>query len=504
MFLKSLQDPLFRIAIKREALKRSYYLFFKYMWETVVTEPLIESPYHKYLCDELQLVGERLIQRKPKLYDLLINISPGFSKTTLVTILFNAWLWVNDPSLRVLSVSHTVLAIENSEKLKDCIKSERFRELFGDIVKIKPKSDNKKHYKTTAMGERKSVSTGGSMTGMHAHLQLMDDLCDAKDARTIGGFVRANDVVSKTISSRKVNRQITVAIMVMQRLGVGDPSDLWIKKNKVTNGIKHICLPASDNFPIFPPNIKNKLYINGLLDPHRHSYKVLKDAQTELGTRDYTAQYGQSPIKNKGGLIESQWFGRFDYMSLVHQIIAAGEPVVHHFTIDPADEKETETSNTKETKSDYTAICSYILWRKRMYIYHIEAFKKEFSDKCDYVKQWVKENGYTQGSKIIIEPTASGRPLISILKRETTFNVIEGKYPIKSKYTRVKIAARTMEARRVYFRDNAHWIDKVNVEFEEYPSAAFHDDQLDSVVMAINDLTSEDEKPKVKASSSIH
>ena len=86
------------------------------------------------------------------------------------------------------------------------------------------------------------------------------------------------------------------------------------------------------------------------------------------------------------------------------------------------------------------------------------------------------------------------------MKNETTFNVVEGKYPVKSKFMRIKMASVTMEAGRVYFNAKSRWINDVSIEFQAYPNA-LHDDRLDSVAMGIEHLINKDKK---KASSSIH
>ena len=74
------------IAVKRLLLKASFYEFFKFFWDTINHEELVDNWHIKYLCDELQIVAERVFKREPKLYDLIINIPPSSSKTSIVNI----------------------------------------------------------------------------------------------------------------------------------------------------------------------------------------------------------------------------------------------------------------------------------------------------------------------------------------------------------------------------------------------------------------------------------
>ena len=133
--------------IEKEICKKSYYEFLKRFWSTIITEDLVDNWHIQYLCNELQKVGERIIERKEKEYDLIINIPPGESKSTICTIMFPVWLWINDPSMRVISGSYSSsLSIEHATKSRDIIRSDKFQLLFGDLFQMKSDSDNKSHY----------------------------------------------------------------------------------------------------------------------------------------------------------------------------------------------------------------------------------------------------------------------------------------------------------------------------------------------------------------------
>jgi len=64
----------------REITKRSFYRFVQEFWHTIISEEPSWNWHIKYLCDELQIVAERVFAKQPKAYDVLINISPGTTK----------------------------------------------------------------------------------------------------------------------------------------------------------------------------------------------------------------------------------------------------------------------------------------------------------------------------------------------------------------------------------------------------------------------------------------
>ena len=82
---------------KRRLLRSSYYEFVIYFWDTIIHDDFVDNWHIKYLCDEVQKVLELVIAKQPKEYDLWINVPPGTSKSTIVTVMLTPWLWIRAP-----------------------------------------------------------------------------------------------------------------------------------------------------------------------------------------------------------------------------------------------------------------------------------------------------------------------------------------------------------------------------------------------------------------------
>ena len=133
--------------LDRIFLQSNFYEFFKFFWAAINNEKLIDNWHIKYLCDELQAVAERVIKREKKEYDLIINIPPSMSKTSILNIYFPLWCWVNDYTIPFISVSYSYqLSINISEKCRDVLRSDLFQKYFYDI-KVKEDSDTKQLFK---------------------------------------------------------------------------------------------------------------------------------------------------------------------------------------------------------------------------------------------------------------------------------------------------------------------------------------------------------------------
>jgi hypothetical protein len=90
------------------------------------------------------------------------------------------------------------------------------------------------------------------------------------------------------LQSRKTDKERSLYILVMQRLGMGDYTDFAIQR---LGSINHIVLPAEENEFIQPKNLKSN-YIDGLLDPVRLNKKTLIEQKILFGDR-YTSEFLQ-------------------------------------------------------------------------------------------------------------------------------------------------------------------------------------------------------------------
>ncbi len=284
--------------IKAELCRRSFYYFVQTFWSAVIPESPIWNWHMEYLCNELQIVAERVVRREAKLYDLVINVPPGTSKSTICTIMLPAWIWILDPTIKTMTASYSGgLSGDHSVKTRDIIKSSLFQLLFPH-VQIRRDIDGKTHYQNTAGGERYATSVRGTATGKHAHLLIVDDPLDPRGADSDADRKTANDFMDKTLSTRKIDKSNTPTILVMQRLHRNDCTGNWLEKR--TN-IKHICLPAEISKNIQPPELV-EYYVNGLLDNFRLNKEQLNDLKQSLGSYGYAGQMMQTPSPDDGGI----------------------------------------------------------------------------------------------------------------------------------------------------------------------------------------------------------
>jgi predicted phage terminase large subunit-like protein len=295
-------------ALVSSITRKSFYDFVLEFWDTVVAEKFIENWHIPFICNELQKVAERVFARKPKEYDLIINVSPGSTKSTVSSIMFPAWIWTRMASAGVIGCSYTeAIALDMSRKQRELIKSEKYQACFPKI-RITRDVDAKGHFANKNRGERNAVGTGGNVTGRHGDFIIVDDPINPRGARSQAELKEANLFLTETLWSRKKEKHITPTIVIQQRLGQGDTTAMLLEMAESTKGnipeerihIRHICLPAELTDDIKPEQCKD-YYVDGLFDPVRLSKSVLGEAKMQ-GAYVYAGQYLQRPIPLGGAM----------------------------------------------------------------------------------------------------------------------------------------------------------------------------------------------------------
>ena len=321
----------------------SFYDFLQRMWPVFIPEEPVWNWHIEYLCAELQSLAEKVLAREPKDHDLIINISPGTTKSTVCSVAFPVWMWTRDPTIRTICGSYAAhLSLYLGTLSRRIATSERFRTLFPDVVLDE---EQKGLLTTSAGGQRISTSTGGAITGFHGHVLIIDDPINPRGAVSKAFLTATNEWIDDTLMTRKIDRRTTPLILIMQRLAEDDPTGHLLEKARQPHAspVRHICLPAyltpgvrphsarEYYIPVSPPedSLSSRApgeeiietpedvvtqdptqddeepdEVVGLMDPIRLSMQCIEGARAELGDWVFSAQYLQHPVPRGGGMFK--------------------------------------------------------------------------------------------------------------------------------------------------------------------------------------------------------
>lgn len=465
--------------LKREIFKYSYYEFFKFCFRLLFpNEPYIDSLHVRYLCDILQAEVLRIIARRPKDKDLIINIPPRSSKSLIGSICLLPWAWIHDPTLTFICVSFDdELKNLNSNYSKDIIKNDEYQKLFGHLFYIRRDSDAKGFWMNNHGGFRLSKTTGENITGHKAIIILVDDPQNPLTSESEAEIKFTVEYYTKSLFNRLTPPDLGIRVLIQQRLSEVDLTGYLLENHP--EGHNLISLPAELLTDAQPTPIDLvRLYKENLLDPVRLNRKVLLTFAKVLGSRGYAGQYKQQPFAAEGNIIMREWLPIVEASTLTRDVYSC--PI--HFWIDGA--------YTEKTENDPSAILGWYFQDGFMYIVGVEEVWMNFPNLCKFIVNYVNQFEYSRSdSKIYVEPKASGKDVVAQLLATTNLNIIEGETPKDDKVARVHAITPKLEAKRVRLV-KGHWNSKFIQQALAFPTGQ-HDDMVDclsaGVKIAFND-----------------
>lgn len=332
-----------------------FYYFVQQFWHTVCTERPVWNWHIKYECDIWEEMIFRVAQigkwgknsygewemlgiekdREKKLYDYVLNVPPGTSKSTICSQMGFVWAWTIDPTLRILGCSYSEeLAFKNAMKRRDIMTSAKFLGWFPD-VRIRPDMNSQKLMQNEHGGIFSALGLGGTITGNHFHLIVPDDPNNANDSET---ELRSANEAFDNLSTRKTDSEISVTWTIQQRLHEIDVTGHVLDKKK---NIFHICLPAEESDKIRPIELASR-YVDGLLDPKRLNRAVLAEKMEDLKNVRYNAQFLQRPAPADGLIWKVEYFKVVDDVNM---------PKIEDLSLLGTDWDTAETSNNQNAAS---------------------------------------------------------------------------------------------------------------------------------------------------------
>jgi len=288
--------------VMASVVKDSLYEFLLEFWPDVCAEPYIDNWHIPYLCGELERIARRAASGLPREHDLVVNISPGSTKSLLVSVMFPAWVWTWWPSASFIAASYTYsLAVRLSRMNRMLVRCERYAAAFP-ATHIIEDQDTKGYFVNVSKGERMCAGIDGDVVGRHADFILIDDPLKPKGARSEAELASANIFIRETLWSRKKDKAVTPTILIMQRLHEDDPTGMMLRE--FGGAVRHICLPAELTDAVKPRELRRH-YVDGLMDPRRLGRAVL-DEERRVGEFYYSGQFLQSPVPPSGGMFKAE------------------------------------------------------------------------------------------------------------------------------------------------------------------------------------------------------
>lgn len=452
------------LAVERELCKRSLAHFARRAWH--VLEPAAELKWGWALdaiCLHLEAVTDGRITR------LLMNVPPGSMKSLLTGVIWPAWEWGprGMPEMRFVGTAHEEnLAIRDSRKCRDLIKSEWFQELWP--VELSSDLDGKREFGNTKKGIRQARSFT-SMTGVRGDRVILDDPISADAANSEAKLEAAKIAFTETLPTR-VNSEKSAIVVIMQRLNEKDVSGVILEMGLP---YVHLYIPMR-----FEPDNRCTTSIGWsdprteegeLMFPERFGEQQVQELERVLGSYGAAGQLQQRPSPRGGGILKESWF--------------------RYYTIKPKLEFRFITVDTAQKTAEQNDYSVFECWGRSVagdaILIDLLRGKWEAPELLTNARAFWMKHMKDQSSALramYIEDKVSGTGLAQTLRRERIPVVAVQRN--NDKITRAHDAAPFIEIGSVMLPIDESWLSDFLKEVSAFPGGA-HDDQLDPMFDAI-------------------
>ncbi len=497
--------------LQAELMRREMRLFVKHAWHVVEPGvPYVHGYHIDAICDHLTYVSLGDIS------DLVINIPPRHSKSTICAVMWPAWEWTWLPHTQWLFSTYAQsLTIRDSIKCRRLIQSPWYQERYSGIFQLSGDMNQKQRFENDKNGHRLATSVGGATTGEGGDRIVVDD---AHNMKEINSDLIREGVISwwrDVMSTRANNPKTAGRVIIAQR---GHHADLpgyvlesgnWIHlnmpgyyrpdKSRPTYALKNARerhrQPKSR--PVPPPALSERFRVplkkgqkiwedwrtkpDELLNPERYGPEEMAKLAAELTEKAFEAQIQQNPSIESGNIIKSHHWRKWE-----EEQLPPVEMVLQFY----------DTAFEEDEEADFTARTTWgifeweeelnpsLPWsakyrgQRRLCAILLERFNERVNFP-DLRAEAMASAEKWKPDRIIVEKRASGHSLAQELRRAnlpvTRFRITD------SKFVRAHAASLVFE-RGCMFYVERRWAREVIDQCAQFPSGE-NDDLVDTVTM---------------------
>lgn len=479
-----------RWQIRGEMCRRSLYEFTKRFWPVIEPgTPFIDSFHIKAICDHLQAVHEGIFT------NLIICIPPGFAKSTIVSVMWPTWTWVDMPWIRLMVGSYDEeLTHRDSVRCRDIITSKKYQRYFKPEWQIKGDVNSKGYFSNTLHGARRTYYMRSShKTGWRCQYMVVDDPLSAEHRYDKNIKQQAIETWDKVLWSRVNRSKHHAFVVIMQRLADDDLVGHILEKH----GDRYVKLILPNEFepenkcitPIFEDP---RTEPGELLCPQLLSAEKTAEAKITFGPVDYGAQYQHRPIPAGGDRFKSSTFLYWKKTHIPYMIeLNHKDGRKEYIRIDRV-EKFISGDLAAETKTENDFTC-FGLWAltNNMEIILLDRVKIKENEKgiISNLKSMFADQrfGRIPPGVVYLEANGVGKPIAQ--------NAEDAGLPVvqinvhKDPRARTATAVVRTEGGQVFFPDYdiAPWMHDFTSELLGFPAAS-HNDQVSMFAIAANSV----------------
>lgn len=439
---------------------------------TTFTKPDYEvNWHHREICHVCDDILNGLLTR------VIICAPPRNGKSELVSRRLPALALGKNPDLQIISCSYSAdLSSRMNRDVQRIMDSQEYKTLFpgtrlneGNVRTVAGSAmRNSDIFEVVGrLGAYRSAGVGGGITGMGAHLAVVDDpIKNQEEADSPVYREKVWDWYTSTLYTRlEKNGAILVTLTRWHEDDLAGRLIKHAKNNPDADQYKVVMLPAVQDGP---PNEYDHRQMDEPLWPGKYSRASLRRIEAVVGPRQWVSLYMQKPSPKGGSVFKVADFKRYKEL-----------PALESF--DDMQIHADLTFKDKE-KSDF---CVFQVWGALgVDRYLIDQIRSRMAFTMQISTAMLLSEKYPMISCMGVEDAANGAALVDLLKKKIAGLVA---IPVKgTKMARAESVAPLIAAGQVYLPDEsiAPWVSKYTHEFESFPNGK-NDDQVDATSQAL-------------------
>lgn len=434
------------------------------------------SPGRWEWADHLDLLNQRLVDvAEGRIRHLLITMPPRHGKSEFASKWNPAWYLGRWPDRRVILASYGAsFAASWGRKVRDIL-TEHGTRLFDISIRRDSKAADEWRIEGRE-GGMQTCGVGGPLTGKGANLLIIDDpVKNAEEANSEVYREKTWDWYTSTAYTRL--EPGGAVILIMTRWHEDDlagrilaraveTGESWAVVNLPALAGEHDELGRSAGEPLWP---------------ERYDRDALDGIRKTLGSYQFSALYGQSPVPPEGGLFKRAWFRYWSPSGDSYRLSdGAGAVRADHCrrfgTMDLA------FSTKKE--ADYTVICAWAVTPGADLL--LLDMKRTRTDSPKVIVEMAGEMSARHGLDYVGVEKVQGQALVIRAALDAGLTV-RPLIPDADKITRSIPAQIRMENGQIYLPMGHPDLEAIEHELLTFPKAA-HDDIVDCVSYAATEV----------------
>jgi hypothetical protein len=475
----------------RPAAEGSLAEFVRQAWHVIEpTTPLVWS----WHMDAISLHLEALLAGR--LSNIYFGVPPGSTKSIIVNVMFIAWAWIDQPSLRFLCAANDAgLSTRDSLSCRDLIQSDWYQQRWGDRFQLKVDQNVKQKFNNDKRGFRESRMVNGPIVGRKGDILILDDPHDPDEVESQTQRESVIHWHDKAYFNRVNNFKCARRIYIGQRthsadlfaklLADGTCEGVILPEEFVLEKRCHTSIGWED------PRTKPGEWLR----PERFGPAEKAQVLRRLGSFGYAAQHQQDPVLAEGNLFKADWFRYYTRQQTGFDVDGKfyhQDECFWFATVDPA--------GGTSSHADYTVIGIFAVTPKNHLLWvHADRSRTPIEEIVPHIQATVEgwplvyiaiEGAFLQ-HRLVVEPARKVKGLPPI--RQVLPTGKAGERGKGNKYLRAVPAIIAMEAGSIWLKKNnkgvkAAWLEFVEPELLQFTGQdGDHDDCADVLSYAVHE-----------------